>query len=142
MLVNVTGGSDLMLFEVRGRSTASVPRSTPMPTFCSAAHSPEYGRRVRVSVVATGIDAEACVRFDQHSNVTKFPPRQNLLSPAAVEPIRHRQGIVPSPARAQMNHWPRSLAFAPKSMLRQPSQAATVQYVSTGAEFERSEPLS
>src|SRR5215468_4842784 len=108
VLVNVTGGPDLMLFEVDeavNRIRAEVDADANI-LFGSALAEDMEGR-VRVSVVATGIDAEACVRIStssSSSNVTKFPPPRQKTPEAEqqVEPIRIAEGIVPSPVRAQM----------------------------------------
>src|SRR4029077_1405636 len=64
VLVNVTGGSDLMLFEVDeavNRIRAEVDADANI-LFGSALAENMEGR-VRVSVVATGTDAEACGRI-------------------------------------------------------------------------------
>jgi len=75
VLVNVTGGPDLMLFEVDeavNRIRAEVDPDANI--LFGSALSEEMEGRVRVSVVATGIDAESCVRMGD--NVQKFPGRR------------------------------------------------------------------
>ena len=76
VLVNVTGGPDLMLFEVDeavNRIRAEVDSDSNI-LFGSALSETMEGR-VRVSVVATGIDAEDAVRHGA-DNVEQLWPRQ------------------------------------------------------------------
>src|SRR5262245_9916742 len=70
VLINVTGGPDLMLFEVDeavNRIRAEVDSDANI-LFGSALAENMEGR-VRVSVVATGIDAETCTRVVSPTNV-------------------------------------------------------------------------
>src|SRR5690242_12869637 len=85
VLINVTGGPDLMLFEVDeavNRVRAEVDSDANI--LFGSALSEDMEGRVRVSVVATGIEAESArMRAD---NVQKFPGRRKLseaLMPAA-----------------------------------------------------------
>ena len=85
VLVNVTGGPDLMLFEVDeavNRIRAEVDPDANI--LFGSALSEDMEGRVRVSVVATGIDAESCVRMGD--NVQKLPVRRKAVdveAPAA-----------------------------------------------------------
>src|SRR3954471_5796054 len=82
VLVNVTGGPDLMLFEVDeavNRVRAEVDPDANI--LFGSALSEDMEGRVRVSVVATGIDAEAHAK--QAANVQKFPVRRK---PAELAP--------------------------------------------------------
>ncbi|HXJ02288.1 MAG TPA: cell division protein FtsZ [Micropepsaceae bacterium] len=85
VLVNVTGGPDLMLFEVDeavNRIRAEVDPDANI--LFGSALSEDMEGRVRVSVVATGIDAESCVRMGD--NVQKLPVRRKAVdieTPAA-----------------------------------------------------------
>src|SRR5438874_3214245 len=75
VLVNVTGGPDLMLFEVDeavNRIRAEVAADANI--LFGSALSEDMEGRVRVSVVATGIDAEGNAR--PIGNVQKFPARR------------------------------------------------------------------
>ena len=79
VLVNVTGGPDLMLFEVDeavNRIRAEVDPDANI-LFGSALSETLEGR-VRVSVVATGIESEAMMRKPP-TNVEKFPARGKPL---------------------------------------------------------------
>src|SRR5947209_9810362 len=76
VLVNVTGGPDLMLFEVDeavNRIRAEVAADANI--LFGSALSEDMEGRVRVSVVATGIEAEAS-RKQRADNVQKFPSRR------------------------------------------------------------------
>jgi cell division protein FtsZ len=78
VLVNVTGGPDLMLFEVDeavNRIRAEVDPDANI--LFGSALSEEMEGRVRVSVVATGIDAESCVRLGD--NVQKLNVRRKTV---------------------------------------------------------------
>src|SRR5207237_5958120 len=81
---NVTGGPDLMLFEVDeavNRIRAEVAADANI--LFGSALSEDMEGRVRVSVVATGIDAEAQAK--QGSNVQKLPLRRKPAEPAIAE---------------------------------------------------------
>jgi cell division protein FtsZ len=88
VLVNVTGGPDLMLFEVDeavNRIRAEVDPDANI--LFGSALSEDMEGRVRVSVVATGIDAESCVRLGdnvQRLNVRRRTPEVEV--PAAPPP--------------------------------------------------------
>jgi cell division protein FtsZ len=84
VLVNVTGGPDLMLFEVDeavNRIRAEIDGDANI--LFGSALSEDMEGRVRVSVVATGIDAEGNAR--PIDNVQKFPARRKPAEPAVVE---------------------------------------------------------
>jgi cell division protein FtsZ len=96
VLVNVTGGPDLMLFEVDeavNRIRAEVDPDANI--LFGSALSEDMEGRVRVSVVATGIDAESCIRLGdnvQRLNIRRRTPEVEV--PAA-----------PSPAPAARAHF-------------------------------------
>jgi cell division protein FtsZ len=99
VLINVTGGPDLMLFEVDeavNRIRAEVDSDANI--LFGSALSEDMEGRVRVSVVATGIDAETCMRMGdnvQKLNVrrkaaemeTAPMPVSSALGRAQVDPI-------------------------------------------------------
>ncbi len=85
VLVNVTGGPDLMLFEVDeavNRIRAEVESDSNI--LFGSALSDDMEGRVRVSVVATGIDADAALRGPD--NVEHLWPNK-LKSAAGIEAI-------------------------------------------------------
>jgi cell division protein FtsZ len=86
VLVNVTGGPDLMLFEVDeavNRVRAEVDPDANI--LFGSALSEDMEGRVRVSVVATGIDAESCIRVSD--NVQKFPLRRKTGEMARAQAV-------------------------------------------------------
>jgi cell division protein FtsZ len=105
VLVNVTGGPDLMLFEVDeavNRVRAEVDPDANI--LFGSALSEDMEGRVRVSVVATGIDAESCIRVAD--NVQKFPLRRKTLETeipaAAVSPMARAQAALQSAVHQQV----------------------------------------
>jgi cell division protein FtsZ len=105
VLVNVTGGPDLMLFEVDeavNRIRAEVDPDANI--LFGSALSEDMEGRVRVSVVATGIDAESCVRLGD--NVQKLNVRRKAVDiEAPATPSRARgvfEPIADSAVQQQM----------------------------------------
>jgi len=97
VLVNVTGGPDLMLFEVDeavNRIRAEVDPDANI--LFGSALSEDMEGRVRVSVVATGIDADTCVRLGD--NVQRLNVRRRL-------PEVEVPSAPPSPAPAARAHF-------------------------------------
>ncbi len=93
VLINITGGPDLMLFEVEqaaNRIRAEVDPDANI-IFGNTILADMEGR-IRVSVVATGIDAEL-VRMPAPEKVRTLHPHLNLKAPRMAEPA-------PSPYRA------------------------------------------
>src|SRR5579871_2541285 len=94
VLINITGGPDLMLFEVEqaaNRIRAEVDPDANI-IFGNTILQDMEGR-IRVSVVATGIDAEL-VKVPLPEKVRTLHPHLNIRNPARVEPIK------PAPAPA------------------------------------------
>ena len=90
VLINVTGGPDLMLFEVDeavNRIRAEVDGDANI--LFGSALSEEMEGRVRVSVVATGIDAEQA----RQNNVQKFPGRRKPAEPAGAEMVEAEPAV-------------------------------------------------
>jgi cell division protein FtsZ len=104
VLINITGGPDLMLFEVE--QAANRIRSEVDPDaniiFGNTILDDMEGR-IRVSVVATGIDAEQ-MRMPLPEKVRTLHPHLNLKSPARVaDPVRPAYAPMPVAATAQVN---------------------------------------
>ncbi len=99
VLINITGGPDLMLFEVE--QAANRIRSEVDPDaniIFGNTILDEMEGRIRVSVVATGIDADQ-VRMPLPEKVRTLHPHLNLKSPARVtEPVRPAYAPAPAPA--------------------------------------------
>ncbi len=101
VLINVTGGPDLMLFEVDeavNRIRAEVDNDANI--LFGSALSEEMEGRVRVSVVATGIDAGAHAR--RSDNVQKFPSRRKAAETAAAEAADVALSNLPGLAPAEL----------------------------------------
>jgi cell division protein FtsZ len=104
VLVNVTGGPDLMLFEVDeavNRIRAEVDSDANI-LFGSALLENMEGR-VRVSVVATGIDAESCTGYVAE-NVQRLhvPRRRPSIEAEAPVPVAAPAPRMDSPAISRM----------------------------------------
>jgi cell division protein FtsZ len=127
VLVNVTGGPDLMLFEVDeavNRIRAEVDPDANI--LFGSALSEEMEGRVRVSVVATGIDAESCVRMGD--NVQKFPVRRKPVEVATPDPSAPQQPqprfepIAQTPVQQQMKDLDREFARAGDTQEKEPDE--------------------
>ncbi len=98
VLINITGGPDLMLFEVE--QAANRIRSEVDPDaniIFGNTILDEMEGRIRVSVVATGIDADQ-IRMPLPEKVRTLHPHLNLKSPARVaEPVRPTYAPAPAP---------------------------------------------
>ena len=139
VLVNVTGGPDLMLFEVDeavNRVRAEVDADANI--LFGSALSEDMEGRVRVSVVATGIDAESCIRGD---NVQKFPVRRKTpemeIPAAAVSPVARGQAVLQNPVHQQVGNLAHE--FVARVDMPLPEE---VPAVSLQAMPQRDEPLT
>lgn len=142
VLINVTGGPDLMLFEVDeavNRVRAEVDADANI-LFGSALAEDMEGR-VRVSVVATGIDADDCTRISA-SNVTKFQPRAKQIEvDPQPEPARIAEPVA-SPVRIQMESLAQELGARTESSLREPLESGRAQVGrAESSPLEMDEPL-
>jgi len=108
VLINITGGPDLMLFEVE--QAANRIRSEVDPDaniiFGNTILDDMEGR-IRVSVVATGIDADQ-IKMPLPEKVRPLHPHLNIKQPARVaqpEPVRATQPMSPiaNPVHATMD---------------------------------------
>jgi cell division protein FtsZ len=126
VLVNVTGGTDLMLFEVDeavNRIRAEVDCEANI-LFGSALLEGMEGR-VRVSVVATGIDAESCTAY-QSDNVQRLPlPRRRTVEtePPVYAPAYAsvRVGAEPMPVSRMLENLAIQLDPHPRVVLSDPA---------------------
>jgi cell division protein FtsZ len=104
VLINITGGPDLMLFEVEqaaNRIRAEVDPDANI-IFGNTILEDMEGR-IRVSVVATGIDAEQ-MRMPPPEKVRPLHPHLNLKSPARVaQPAPVAAAPMANPVHATMN---------------------------------------
>jgi len=138
VLINVTGGPDLMLFEVDeavNRIRAEVDPDANI-LFGSAIAEDMEGR-VRVSVVATGIDAES-YQQDVPANVERLPVRRRpepMVQRMPVPPARAYQPVAASPVHRQVEAVAQEMA-APRQtdVLREAAMREALNQVSETAE--------
>jgi cell division protein FtsZ len=147
VLVNVTGGPDLMLFEVDeavNRIRAEVDPDANI--LFGSALSEDMEGRVRVSVVATGIDAESCVRMGD--NVQKLHVRRKAVdietppAPAASSLARAVfEPIADGAVREQMASLAQELATRVEAPLPEdvPGMAPVAEPLDLSAELEMAE---
>ena len=140
VLINVTGGPDLMLFEVDeavNRIRAEVDPDANI-LFGSAIAEDMEGS-VRVSVVATGIDAEN-YRMEAPANVERLPVRRRMPEPMVqrtpVPPARSYQPVAASPVHRQVEALAHEMNARPTDVLR---EAAMREALAQNA--EAGEPL-
>jgi len=104
VLINITGGPDLMLFEVEqaaNRIRAEVDPDANI-IFGNTILDDMEGR-IRVSVVATGIDADQ-MKMPLPEKVRPLHPHLNLKSPARVaQPVPVAAAAMPNPVHATMD---------------------------------------
>jgi cell division protein FtsZ len=98
VLVNVTGGLDMTLLEVDEAANAISSEVDPDANIIfGAAFDPALEGRMRVSVVATGMDAAAVV---QPETIGRFQAARPTLQPAAAAPApRSAQPSAPTASR-------------------------------------------
>jgi cell division protein FtsZ len=131
VLINVTGGPDLMLFEVDeavNRIRAEVDPEANI-LFGSAIAGNMEGR-VRVSVVATGIDAEAFVA-EAPANVERLPVRHRMQEPVRTQipPTR-----TPQPAHRQIEQLAQEINARADATLREAAMREALAQVSQTGE--------
>ena len=139
VLVNVTGGPDLMLFEVDeavNRVRAEVDPDANI--LFGSALSEDMEGRVRVSVVATGIDAESCIRGD---NVQKFPVRRKTpeteIPAVAVSPVARGQAVLQNAVHHQVGNLAQEFVARVDMPLPEEVPAVSLQAVP-----QRDEPMT
>jgi cell division protein FtsZ len=111
VLINVTGGPDLMLFEVDeavNRIRAEVDGDANI-LFGSALLEGMEGR-VRVSVVATGIEAESMMRFNR-DNVHRLDARRKPIE-IDTGAARSAEPVATSPVHSQVENLAQGLGVA------------------------------
>ena len=104
VLINITGGPDLMLFEVEqaaNRIRAEVDPDANI-IFGNTILEDMEGR-IRVSVVATGIDAEALAKMPPNVEPLRPRARPMPLPNAVAQRGAQLQQPMPNPVRAQLN---------------------------------------
>ena len=112
VLINITGGPDMMLFEVdqaANRIRAEVDPDANIIFGGTILENMEG--RLRVSVVATGIEAEAMQKATPN-NVEPLRPHRRVAAPAPARPDvkTHEVRATPSPVHHQMETLQQELA--------------------------------
>ena len=138
VLINVTGGPDLMLFEVDeavNRIRAEVDPDANI-LFGSAIAEDMEGS-VRVSVVATGIDAES-YRMEVPANVERLPVRRRAPEPmfqrTPVPPARVPQPVAASPVHRQVETLAQEINTRSNDVLREAAMREALAQVSESGE--------
>jgi cell division protein FtsZ len=126
VLVNVTGGLDMTLLEVDEAANAISSEVDPDANIIfGAAFDPALEGRMRVSVVATGMDAAVVV---QPETIGRFQTARPLLQPAAAAPAPAQAAArAAQPSAATSSRYARSAEPAAKTSPAAESQSdATV----------------
>ncbi|MCE2927534.1 MAG: cell division protein FtsZ [Rickettsiales bacterium] len=131
LLINITGGSDMTLFEVDEAANRIREEVDPEANIIfGSTFGDDMQGRMRVSVVATGIDAQSMSQHTpQKQNVFNEPKRPySFASSAKVEPTKSVQPVV------------RAASFeAPQRELPKPAQVAAEQRMPSPVRMERQE---
>ena len=127
MLVNVTGGLDMTLLEVDEAANAISDQVDPEANIIfGAAFDPSLDGKIRVSVVATGMDGASIAAIEpkpaiQHHNPPAplsvrepareparqtYAPEQTYASAAVVEPVRAAQAQIEQERAATRQYEP------------------------------------
>ena len=126
VLINITGGPDLMLFEVEQAANRIRAEVDPDANIIFGnTILDEMEGRIRVSVVATGIDAEQMALPEKKVTTLRTPFKQPARTPAP-QPAPAPQAV-PSPVHAQVE------ALAAELGAPAPNQAAE-DYILGGAD--------
>jgi cell division protein FtsZ len=133
LLINITGGSDMTLFEVDEAANRIREEVDPDANIIfGSTFADDMQGRMRVSVVATGIDAQSNTQHAlQKQNIFNEPKRPySFGSSLKVEPVKPAQPVV------------RSAGFeAPQRDMPKPMQLPAETRLSAPARSERQEEL-
>jgi cell division protein FtsZ len=122
VLINITGGPDMMLFEVdqaANRIRAEVDPDANIIFGGTILENMEG--RLRVSVVATGIEAETMGKMPPNVEAFKtYRKAAPLPTRAEIRAAEMRPAAVPSPARQQMETLAQELSVRPQAAQPEP----------------------
>ena len=94
VIISITGGEDMRLMEVDEAASHIKELVDPDANIIwGSAFNNDLGGKIRVSVVATGIEAEVGVQ-PSPAKVFSFPPRQQTQTLAEPEPIAHAEDML------------------------------------------------
>ncbi|MFC7378969.1 cell division protein FtsZ [Brevundimonas sp. GCM10030266] len=109
VLVNITGGMDMTLLEVDEAANAIAGEvDSDANIIFGAAFDPQLEGKIRVSVVATGMEDMAAAKAPPSSGSQGFDTRRPApaFAPRASEPVRSEPVRAPEPVRARMEEAP------------------------------------
>lgn len=128
IIINVTGGSDLSLYEVNEASQLiTEAASEDAEVIFGAVIDPNLGDEVRVTVIATGFHRE-----DKVAGINNFNTMQNFLQPAA----QVQQSMMAAP-QAQAQAMPQPMNTMP-SVTMPPTPAQTLPSINNVQESIKS----
>jgi cell division protein FtsZ len=111
ILINITGGSDMTLFEVDEAANRIREEVDPEANIIFGSTFDEHlSGKMRISVVATGIDAEAVVRTRPAISLVSS---RDAASAAYTQPILTHNAVSPDAARAPVRAEPDSDPLPP-----------------------------
>jgi cell division protein FtsZ len=142
VLVNVTGGLDMTLLEVDEAANAISSEVDPDANIIfGAAFDPALEGRMRVSVVATGMDAAVVV---QPETIGRFQTARPALQPAAAAPAPAPAQAPRAASAASSSRYARTAEPAPKAApaVESASDATVWPEPARAAEAVRAEALS
>ncbi len=94
VLVNVTGGMDMTLLEVDEAANAISSEVDPEANIIfGAAFDPALQGKIRVSVVATGMDGLAISKIEPKAEIRRTPAVSDIQAPIAAEPERQPEPV-------------------------------------------------
>jgi cell division protein FtsZ len=126
VLVNITGGLDMTLLEVDEAANAiSAEVDGDANIIFGAAFDPALDGKIRVSVVATGMDEVAASRIEPTS-APAFHDTRRPITPIRPEPIR-QEAARPEPVRAEPVRAEAVRAPEPRITVEQPPVVPTFQ---------------
>ncbi len=125
VLVNITGGMDMTLLEVDEAANAIAGEvDADANIIFGAAFDPALDGKIRVSVVATGMEDLAAVKTTPNATTSAFDTRRPTPAHAAsrAEPVRHEPAH--GPVRAETPRMPEPAPIVPTFQPSQPAYAA------------------
>jgi cell division protein FtsZ len=142
VLVNVTGGPDMTLLEVDEAANAISDQVDPEANIIfGAAFDPSLEGKIRVSVVATGMDGQSIAAIEPKAMKTAQP----ALAPMTIRepaPVAAREPIAATASVATVQPQPEPRAIEPVAAEAAPSADSFDFAAETKPVFTRDAPLS
>ncbi len=118
VLVNITGGMDMTLLEVDEAANAIAGEvDADANIIFGAAFDPALEGKIRVSVVATGMDDPAAAKATPNAAPSVFDTRR----PAPAQTASHAEPVRHEPVRAEASHQAGSATVVPTFQSSQPA---------------------